>query len=1259
MALPPLGVSAVVENAAKFIADITRMNTAVDNSGQQMQKTATQSGVLTRAYDQVGAAAGKMSGAVGAAASGVVGFIGNMVSFIMSAIGAVISLLTVAFVAAIGAAVAALAGLFALAKNAGGFKDIQDAFMGLTDAAGLTASTLIGQLQTASLGTISRFELMRTVNESLIGTTKLLGTELGRRLPELMILAQRQADATGKDTLETFNTLVEGIRRGTSRSLISAGVLVDTAAAQKTYADSIGVAVESLNKEQQSVALLNAVMEQSGVSLADLGTATRDATEILAGIGTRFTDIGDSIGLALQPAFEGILTIVDTVVSGIQGFVENSLPYIQSIVGMIADALAPVLGVVTGFADQLSSPELAQRFFVGAANTFGAFVAGIQRAETIIIQIVTGIAQAIADLLLGNSPPPKGPLSQMTTGGENTMQAWLAGFIGGFDIDPVNKVAEQVTAMMGNIATASRGQVEARLKALDQAVLPFQNRLTIIKSTFDAITSAAKPALDAINRQMGIATQALLSGDEAAAASVRALDLQRDRIQAVLDAQQNVTDNAQIQLALVQAQQAQERALLTIRQQQLGPVKAATEAIKKSASPSPKGAAEPKPKEEKKPGGGGSKTEPGDSLGGLSTTPKPDAGAGMAQQQAGQLLNNAFQGALGDAPEGLAGAQEGLQTQLDRLGSISPSNNRVSKMFDSIIQTFKDLPSKLPDITADVTKWVNDFIVTPITTGTWDFTPLATSIGTSIDSALKSIGIDVTGIAATIKAQLNTIKIGDTDLGTLTTNIGTAISTALTGLSTSLETTLAPLAPVIERIKQAIGVDLKNLSDGIAGFVNNLKGADTSGLPGLLSGLEKAVGIIAGVAGSVVNGVIKGLGQALPPLGSALKGFIDMLSGLGSGNFEQFLKGLGDGLGNLALSIAQVPAGIVDGIASDLGKLVGIDVDKGLSAWGPALDNLGIIVGNTFTNIVTTIGNLPTSLANTIKIIGANIDKTVVQPFKAAVIDPIAGTFATLFGDARTPGSIMFFFWNLGPNIAKTITDSDLATAVSTAFTTGLNFLTGTGDGTLSAIIEGALAYFTAFPAQIGAALKTVGGFVYDNFVAPIIDMLNGVIDGFNTLRKNILMGLSQLATDAGNAFSAIPGFQDTLTKVAADLIAQAGQNPIAHIQKLDMSSGGGASFTGGATGGLFSGGVMKVGERGEEIIASASKMAVFPNSFVRSIDALSSVLGGRSAVPMASPSMVSNSSSSSTDRSLHATFNGGSGDQNTLRRLKMMGAFT
>lgn len=1106
--LPPVGVAATVQNSKAFISQMNAINQAVANSAKQMQSSAAQ----TQGF---GGAFSKIAGIISSAGSTIL----NVIMGIVTAVG-------VTLVAALALAGGAFVGFIALANRGAPLVGLRDSFDKLTTSIGITSDALLTNLRNASMGTVSDFKLIETANTALAGATGEYGKLFGEALPKLLTIARVQSRATGQAVDFLFQSLVSGVKRASPMLIDNTGIVLRVSAANEAYAQSLGKTVDELTPAEQKIALLNATLEAGDVAIAKLGASFMTNADRVAAIGASIANIFDNLAVDVQPAFTTILQIVQSLLSGIEGFVNQATPYLTALAQIVSDALYPILDTVGGIAEQLNSPGAAKAFFTGAANTFGSFLAGVEQMATQILAVVTNLAQGIANLLLGESPPPEGPLHNMTTGAMKTMQAWVDGFIGGFNIDPVKQVAQEVQDALGSIATMNRGQVEKRLAELDAAAKPFSDRLQIIKSSFDAIQQAAQPALDAIDRQIADTMQAVINGDAAAAATVRSLDAQKQALTDMLDTQQAVVDQAQLQYSLVMAQQAQERTLLSIRQAQLGTAVATTKATKKATE---KAAA--KPKEEKKPTGSGATPTPPatpdvSSTGGVGNI-VGDVFKSQAIAGAKQDLIDSFNQGLGTAPLMLNMQNAALNAQVDRLKSITGTNNVVAKGLDSISQSIQ---TKFDEIKKSLDDWVGS-VTDPNREGSvpYAFAHLGDDIGSGLDTLSTNIASALGTAAGQINGKLIEIQLTVTDwIGSITdpnregsipyawAHLGDSITTAITGIKVDFTTWFT----------QTFQTPLMNL----------------------------------------FNGLLASAGQP----GSVLYFF----------------------------------------------------------------------------------SNLPANILGALNIAASAVQTSIINPLKTNILDPIMNAFSVLTGDAATPGSVLYAVTNLPTLIGEAL--APVGATITGAFNAAVFFLTGvsTDATTLTGVLNMALVGLSEFPAQIGQALKSIGVQLWNNFAVPIINILNTIIDAFNEMKMNILSGLSKLAESAASAFSFLPDIHNLLHDASVLLQNEAKLNQIAHLSTAPPGF-----LTGGATGGLFSSGIMKVGERGTELITSATKKAVFPADFTRAMTSVMHLLQPRS-VAYATPSVVNQSSSSTTDRSMTNIFNGVDGAQDTVRRLAMMKAF-
>lgn len=686
-----VGLKAVLEGFAPFMKQSEQLNKQIQQVGKTSKDAAKDA----------------------TSAGGEIGGLSKIVSGLISPVG-------LATIAIAGLA----AGFLALANRGASLRGISESFDRLTASAGILSNRLLRDLREASAGTISDFNLMRIANVALAGATGKVATEFGTKLPKLLEIARIQARATGQDVNFLFNSLVSGVKRGSPLLIDNTGLVLKVGEANEQYAASIGKTVEQLTSEDRQIALLNATLEAGAEAAAKYGDIQETAAEKIARGGATISNIFDGLSLAIQPAFEGVLNIINEVLTGIGNVVEVIKPIINFFSQVVGNIFNDVAMKVREFFAVLSDPAQRKIAFEGAANVIASFANGILKAANeFVFPAIINIATFIADFLVGQSPPPKGPLSQIDKGGAAIMQAWIGGFTG-VSLQPIQEVTAEVMAALGNIATLGRKVIEQRLMALDAALKPFSDRLDIVKSNFEAIQAPAEAALRAIDRQLDNALQSLARGEAGSAEIVRQLDAQRASIEANLDAQQAQVDFAEIQLALAKAQQVQERTLLGIRLSQIPVVKKLAKAgTKVTEEKKAKG-----PKEKKLTGEAPApEIAPEPVTGGLAKSTAEAAavtgdlsGADLAEEF-GSILDDKLRPQLDQFEENRAALGE----QFDRIGQGAEEGKgvfgvfkRVGDIFDpsspgSFAEKLSNLGTSIGDWVGDIGKAVDEHIVQP------------------------------------------------------------------------------------------------------------------------------------------------------------------------------------------------------------------------------------------------------------------------------------------------------------------------------------------------------------------------------------------------------------------------------------------------------------------------------------------------------------------------------------------------------------------
>lgn len=234
------------------------------------------------------------------------------------------------------------------------------------------------------------------------------------------------------------------------------------------------------------------VMRDFAVQLANALTSP-EAKNFGADLKATVQDVVDSarpLGEALQRAFDAFKT------DGIKG------------------ALSSILNDVLALGQQMGGAgfTLVQEFANGI----------IQGAASAVTEAANFVAEIIASFLIGNSPPPTGPLSAIAQGGTNVILAYVDGMRQGASgvtdvaqsiVDAFGNVEGAMTLSQGRAALQAAGQdmralqeavndAEGVLRGLDSQIRDNQSALRDYQNAATDIKSAYEAAIDPLQRQV-------------------------------------------------------------------------------------------------------------------------------------------------------------------------------------------------------------------------------------------------------------------------------------------------------------------------------------------------------------------------------------------------------------------------------------------------------------------------------------------------------------------------------------------------------------------------------------------------------------------------------------------------------------------------------------------------------------------------------------------------------------------------------------
>lgn len=214
--------------------------------------------------------------------------------------------------------------LFSAIDRADAVDDISGAFEKLTAQAGGVADAFTEELQKATKGTISEFELMKLANDALIAGLK------PDAITTLAGAAKQLSDTLGVETKQAFDNLSKSIESGRTAALRQYGVFVDSQKVIEDYAKSQVKAGQSVKDvadaidEQTKIQLIQGAVidqiskkygkvEQGSQSLKDKLEILSAAWENVKNAASKFVEYLPFIGKGLDVLIAGFNAAADAI----------------------------------------------------------------------------------------------------------------------------------------------------------------------------------------------------------------------------------------------------------------------------------------------------------------------------------------------------------------------------------------------------------------------------------------------------------------------------------------------------------------------------------------------------------------------------------------------------------------------------------------------------------------------------------------------------------------------------------------------------------------------------------------------------------------------------------------------------------------------------------------------------------------------------------------------------------------------------------
>lgn len=258
-------------------------------------------------------------------------------------------------VVGVGAVMAAVTGavisITALGEEGSKIIGVTNAFDTLAQKAGTTGDILRSSLSEGVKGTVTEMTLMES-------TSRLLGSGMKLTADQATLMgeaARELGKATGSDAAGGLSILSSALTTGRVRGLQQQIGLIDLAAGEQKFADSIGVSVKALNEAGKLEGKRIAILDATKAYVDRLGVSELSFAERITQVRVSITEWGeslaksvassphvlaamDAIQAAIQKAFGGTSQMaLDTIVNWIDRFADAAARYGPMIIQTIVD----------------------------------------------------------------------------------------------------------------------------------------------------------------------------------------------------------------------------------------------------------------------------------------------------------------------------------------------------------------------------------------------------------------------------------------------------------------------------------------------------------------------------------------------------------------------------------------------------------------------------------------------------------------------------------------------------------------------------------------------------------------------------------------------------------------------------------------------------------------------------------------------------------------------------------------------------------
>lgn len=358
-------------------------------NGNLLRGSAGLAGAVTRLGGQLGQGLAQTAGAafnlvpvIGSSLSGISKVVGGAFS-IAGSLGGVLANAGAEIAGALGDAVgtglkitlgAAVAVGFAGVRLALKGEALEPAFEKFAKVTGDDVPSALAKLRTATNGTVSDLDLMRSSNAA----AALGAAGSVEQFARLANVAVRLGRNVGRDANDAINDFAVGIGRASPRILDNVGIVVKLDDVYEKFAGTLGVATDDLTQAEKHQALFNEVLKQGEAKLAGVEERGATASESMKALGASVENATKRVGEGFLPVLKETVPAMNELVVAVANFIARESGEPGTALANGVSKIKEALKDLADFFDRAKSEDLWEIARLGAEELWIRFRAGAE-----------------------------------------------------------------------------------------------------------------------------------------------------------------------------------------------------------------------------------------------------------------------------------------------------------------------------------------------------------------------------------------------------------------------------------------------------------------------------------------------------------------------------------------------------------------------------------------------------------------------------------------------------------------------------------------------------------------------------------------------------------------------------------------------------------------------------------------------------------------------------------------------------------------